>query len=234
VNLPRYRTLDGDEVELPLAMDRWVLVPRTLARFDPELAWTLDYEDAPEPEDADPRLDFSGGTLLVPVERWNEHAALEPNLAPCRIAAPFARAMDSPRPSVVSTVAPISGDEDGRLTFGVSVARVVARAATAALAVLAIGYVLAVGVWLWSLRHHISGPDVSTGLLLVGAAMLLAWLAGVAGAVPGVRSLTSPRWHDGNGRGAGVLHRLTDHPLAILRLGLALQLAGFFVLVAIR
>jgi hypothetical protein len=61
---PRYRTLDGDEVELPLAMDHWVLVPRVLARFDPELAWTLDYDDAPEPEHADPRLDFSAGALL--------------------------------------------------------------------------------------------------------------------------------------------------------------------------
>jgi hypothetical protein len=222
VNLPRYRTLDGDEVEVPLAMDRWVLVPRTLARFDPELAWTLDYEDAPEPEDADPRLDFSGGALLVPVERWNEHAALEPNLAPCRVAASFAAAIDIPPPSPVATVAPNSRDEDERLTFGGSVARIVARAATTALAALALGYVVAVGAWLWSL------------LLLIGAAMLLAWLAGAAGAVPGMRSLTSPRWHDGNGRGVGVLHRLTDHPLAILRLGLALQLAGFFVLVAIR
>jgi hypothetical protein len=64
-------------------MGCWVLVPRALARFDPELACTLDYEDAPEPEDADPRLDFSAGALLVPVERWNEHAELEPNLAPC-------------------------------------------------------------------------------------------------------------------------------------------------------
>jgi hypothetical protein len=80
---PRYRTLDGDEVELPLVMDSWVLVPLALARFDPELAWTLDYEDAPEPDDADPRLDFSAGALLVPVTRWNEHAAVEPNLAPC-------------------------------------------------------------------------------------------------------------------------------------------------------
>jgi hypothetical protein len=234
VNLPRYRTLDGDEVELPLAMDRWVLVPRTLARFDPELAWTLDYEDAPEPEDADPRLDFSGGALLVPVERWNEHAALEPNLAPCRVAASFSAAIDIPPPSPVATVAPNSGDEDERLTFGGSVARIVARAATTALAALALGYVVAVAAWLWSLRHQISGPDVSTGLLLVGAAMLLAWLAGVAGAVPGVRSLTSPRSHDGNGRGASVCHRLTDHPLAILRLGLALQFAGFLALVAIR
>jgi hypothetical protein len=234
VSFPRYRTLDGDEVELPLAMDRWVLVPRTLARFDPELAWTLDYEDAPEPEDADPRLDFSGGALLVPVERWNEHAALEPNLAPCPLAASVATARDIPLPSPVSTVAPNSRDEDERPTVGGSVARIVARAATTALAALALGYVVAVGAWLWSLRHQISGPDVSTGLLLVGAAMLLAWLAGVAGAVPGVRSLTSPRSHDGNGRGASVCHRLTDHPLAILRLGLALQFAGFLALVAIR
>lgn len=231
---PRYRTLDGDEISLPLAMNRWVLVPRELARFDPELAWTLDYDDAPEPENADPRLDFSAGALLVPVERWNERAALEPNLAPCRDAAPFDAAIPMPPPSPVATVAPNSGDEDERVTFGGTVARIVARAATTALAALALGYVVAVGAWLWSLRHHISGPDVSTGLLLIGAAMLLAWLAGVAGAVPGLRSLRSPRWHDGNGRGAGVLHRLTDHPLAILRLGLALQLAGFFVLVAIR
>src|SRR5215217_4853598 len=215
-------------------MDRWVLVPRTLARFDPELAWTLDYEDAPEPEDADPRLDFSGGALLVPVERWNEHAALEPNLAPCRVAASFAAAIDIPLPSPVATVAPNPGDEDERLTFGDSVARIVARAATMALAALALGYVVAVGAWLWSLRHEISGPDVSTGLLTVGAAMLLAWLAGVAGAVPGVRSLTSRRSHDASGRGASVGHRLTDHPLAILRLGLALQFAGFLALVAIR
>src|SRR3954468_3835497 len=83
---PRYRTLDGEEVELPLAMDRWVLVPRRLARFDPELAWTLDYEDAPEPDDADPRLDFAAGALLIPVELWNERAELEPNLAPCHAA----------------------------------------------------------------------------------------------------------------------------------------------------
>src|SRR3954451_11753234 len=100
-------------------MDRWVLVPRTLARFDPELAWTLDYEDAPEPENADPRLDFSGGALLVPVERWNEHAALEPNLAPCRVAAPVAAATDTAPTRPIPALAPSSGDEDERLTSGV-------------------------------------------------------------------------------------------------------------------
>src|SRR3954470_22666413 len=98
-------------------MDRGVLVPRALARFDPELAWTLDYDDAPAPEDTDPRLDFSGGALLVPVERWNEHAALEPNLAPCRIAASLASTMDTPpRPSPTAALTPT--DEDQRLTVG--------------------------------------------------------------------------------------------------------------------
>src|SRR4051812_42648006 len=101
---PRYRTLDGDELELPLAMGCWVMVPRTLARFDPELAWTLDYEDAPEPEDADPQLDFSAGALLVPVRRWNEHAELEPNLAPCSdaLAALAPAAATSPATSIKS------------------------------------------------------------------------------------------------------------------------------------
>src|SRR3954451_23624320 len=105
---PRYRTLDGDEVELPLAMGCWVIVPRALARFDPELAWTLDYEDAPEPEHADPRLDFSAGALLVPVERWNEHAELEPNLAPCAGLAPLAAVVDTPPRVPALTAAPIA------------------------------------------------------------------------------------------------------------------------------
>src|ERR687885_312525 len=100
---PRYRTLDGDELELPLAMGCWVLVPRALARFDPELAWTLDYDDAPEPENADPRLDFSAGALLVPVDRWNDHAELEPNLAPCpRATIARAPATASPSTSMAS------------------------------------------------------------------------------------------------------------------------------------
>src|SRR4051794_33921112 len=215
-------------------MDRWVLVPRALARFDPELAWTLDYDDAPEPEHADARLDFTAGALLVPVERWNEHAALEPNLAPCAGLAPLAATVATPPRVPPPTSGPIVEDLHERVGFRAAAPRVLARAASAALASLAIVYVAAVLAWLWSVRHHIAGPDVSTGLLLVGAAMLLAWLAGVAGAVPGVRSLTSPRWHDGNGRGAGICHRLTDHPLAILRLGLALQFAGFVALVAIH
>src|SRR3954454_16361319 len=199
---PRYRTLDGDEVELPLAMGSLVIVPRALARFDPELAWTLDYEDCPEPAVADPRLDFSAGALLVPVDRWNEHAELEPNLAPCYDA-----------PTVLSPAAATSSE---KRSLAASVAAVVARSTMLAIAALATAYVLAVGAWLWTLRHGISGPDVSTGLVLVGAAVLLAWLAGVTGVgwpsnAPARRAgRTRPEW-----RGA-VLH-LTDDPLGILR-----------------
>jgi hypothetical protein len=226
--LPRYRTLDGDEVELPLAMDRWVLVPRALARFDPELAWALDYEDAPEPADADPRLDFSAGALLVPVERWDEHAVLEPNLAPCRAAAPFAA------PSPGHAAAPLFDDEVGAGAVAVSVAGAVVRVATFALAVLAVGYVVAVGAWLWSLRHRVAGPDIRTGLLLIGAAMLLAWLAGIAGSVTGAAPPASVRGRSGASRGVGIGHRLAENPVAILRLGLVVQLAGFFAFLATR
>src|SRR4051794_18681879 len=136
---PRYRTLDGEEVELPLAMDRWVLVPRGLARFDPELAWTLDYEDAPEPEDADPRLDFSVGALLVPVDRWNEHAELEPNLAPCRAAT-----SESPTSRVGNARTALAlWRRRGDGSADPMVARLAARGAALLMAALAASYVVA-------------------------------------------------------------------------------------------
>jgi hypothetical protein len=90
--------------------------------------------------------------------------------------------------------------------------------------------VVAVTVWLWSLRHRVTGPDVSTGLLLVGAAVLLAWLAGAVGAVPRARAA---RARTASGVVAGFGH-VVEHPLGILRLGLAIQLAGFAALVALR
>lgn len=218
---PRYRTLDGDELELPLMMDHWVLVPRALAHFDPELAWALDYDDAPEPDDADPRLDFSSGALLVPVERWNEHAELEPNLAPC-----------GPQSTVPPQLIGVSSSHDAdRYTMSPSLGAIVARWVVLALAVLATAYVAAVGVWLWTLRDGISGPDVSTGLFLVGVAVVLAWLAGVAANGWGVATRAHARtWPQLRG---AVLH-LTDDPVGILRAGMALQLAGFAVLVLVR
>jgi hypothetical protein len=230
MSAPRYRTLDGEEVELPLAMNQWVLVPRALARFDPELAWALDYEDAPEPEDADPRLDFSAGALLVPLERWNEHAELEPNLAPC-----YSLEFSPPRlplgpPGEDRIDASCAVDGDGS-RFAMSLARAVGRVVTIAIAALAVAYAIAVGAWLWTLRDGITGSKVSTGVMLLGVAVLLAWLAGIARSEwpPASRALVArrrwPQW------GAAVL---TDHPLGILRIGLTAQVFGFAVLVALR
>jgi hypothetical protein len=223
---PRYRTLDGDEVELPLVMDSWVLVPLALARFDPELAWTLDYEDAPEPEDADPRLDFSAGALLVPVTRWNEHAAVEPNLAPCSYGP-----AGPPAPRRTVAAASLNDPEPSSRQTAVDVA---ARAIVAATVGLALGYLLAVGAWLWSLRHGISGPGISTGLMLVGVAVVVAWLAGVAGlAWRPPPAPTRPRRRSWPPLGVAILD-LSDDPLAILRLGFAVQISGFAALVILH
>jgi hypothetical protein len=229
---PRYRTLDGDEVELPLAMRSWVLVPRALARFDPELAWTLDYDDAPEPEDADPRLDFSDGALLVPVDRWNERAELEPNLAPCYGASTEPSATQATVPLQLPRAMTASAGRDGGALVE-TLAALTARSLAFALAALASSYLVAVGAWLWTLRDGISGPDVSTGLVLVGAAVLLAWLGGVTSAGWPSHALTpsaKPTWPDLR----RALRHVSDDPLGIVRAGMTLQLTGFAVLVLVR
>jgi len=177
---PRYRTLDGDEVWLPVLLDTWVVVPRALARFDPELAWALHYDDAVEPDDADPRLDFSAGALLVPLERWNERAALEPNLAPG--GAP-ARAQE-PEAAAPQTL-PLPTAAAARRPIAERIVRTAVRLAAVGLAGVGVVYVVGVGAWLWSLRSGISGRDVSRGVVLVDVAMLLAWFTGVVGAPRG-------------------------------------------------
>ena len=112
-----------------------------------------------------------------------------------------------------------------------SLARPAARIVTFVLACLAVAYVGAVATWLWSLRDSITGPRVSTGVMLVGVAVLLAWLAAIAGAgwAPTAHIPAPQRtdWH------AGVA-TATGRPLAILRIGLAVQLGGFSILVAFR
>jgi hypothetical protein len=207
-------------------MGAWVLVPRSLARFDPELAWALHYDDAPEPEDADPRLDYSAGTLLVPVERWNEHAELEPNLAPCGQGASSASPAGA-EPAAGCTARPRGAEARPQATVGHATSSVVAWA----LAFTAAAYVVAVALWLWSLRGGISGPAVSTGLVLVGAAVLLAWLTGITGTAWRPVAATHRRTWAELGAAVG---RLADDPLGILRVGFAVQLCGFVFLVAVR
>ena len=97
---------------------------------------------------------------------------------------------------------------------------------------LAVAYLVAVVAWLRSLRDGISGARVSTGLMLVGAAVLLAWLAGVTGAWR-PEACAPPRRRSWPELGAAVV-RLVDDPLGILRAGVALQLVGFVLLAAVR
>jgi hypothetical protein len=73
-------------------------------------------------------------------------------------------------------------DAPARCSHALGLAAVAARATVLVLAALASAYVLAVGAWLWSLRNQITGPDVSTGLVLVGMAVVLAWIAALVGA----------------------------------------------------
>jgi len=108
---------------------------------------------------------------------------------------------------------------------------VAARAIVAAIVALALSYVLGVGAWLWSLRHGISGPGVSTGVMLIGVAVVVAWLAGVAGLA--WRPPTRPRRRSWPPLGVAIVG-LSDDPLAILRLGFAVQLGGFAALVILR
>jgi hypothetical protein len=154
-------------------------------------------------------------------------AELEPNLAPCH-AAPTGGSLSPQPPSSPEISSLLTGEshERSRRT-GVATVRMIA----VAIALLAFAYVFAVGAWLWSLRDGISGPDVSTGVMLVGVAVLLAWLAGFAGA--GSRSRAAPRSRTWPDLGVAVFH-MTEDPLGILRAGLALQLTGFAVLLFLR
>jgi hypothetical protein len=83
------------------------------------------------------------------------------------------------------------------------------------------------------LRDGISGPDVSFGLMLVGAAVLLAWLAGFIGVAWRTRA-SAPRANRTWPELCGAVLHLTNDPLGILRAGLVLQLTGFAVLVLVR
>ena len=218
---PRYRTLDGDELDLPLVMDPWVLVPRALARFDPELAWTLDYEDAPEPEGRRPTPRFlRRAHCLCPstMER-----ACRARAQPCPVRAPVhcASAADwrvvEPRRRQVDDVCE-SRRDSGALDGSRARRRwrpCMSRRRR----------------WLWTLRDGISGPDVSMGSSS-SAPGCVARLAGGRhrGRVAiGTRAMGERDWP----QLCGAVFHLTDDPVGILRAGMALQLR-FAVLVLVR
>jgi hypothetical protein len=66
---------------------------------------------------------------VVSVERGNEHAAVGPSLAPCRVAEPVATEPRVPAPRSEPAVAPVP-DDDPQVGFAIRVAAVAGRAAT--------------------------------------------------------------------------------------------------------
>jgi uncharacterized membrane protein YedE/YeeE len=63
-------------------------------------------------------------------------------------------------------------------SFGQKVGGAAASTAVVVIAALAVGYLVADSAWLWSLLGGVTGPAVSTGLMLVRVAVLLRLLAG--------------------------------------------------------
>lgn len=184
---PAFRTLDGIDLTLPVDDGRWVLVPRELARHEPDLIWALEYEDVtltPQRRvllGGDPWLDYSFGALLVPIERWNARAAVEPTLvgghttpspigcgprdAPARPAAPRPRWRD-PAHTVRVSVRVITGVAHTTLSATRCVVGGIAL-------MLAMSFAVAVGEWLVPLRDGLSGAELGNGAILLPSALAL-------------------------------------------------------------
>jgi hypothetical protein len=206
VSSPRYRTLDGVELDLPVYLDRWVLVPSLLARGEEDLTWTLDCEDVPSisPQmrdglGGDPALDFSEGALLVPLARWNQRATTEPALIASKSTATGAEATSesivaapAPPPDSLRLAMPRESPPHGMRVIGnrERAERLIVRSALAtvdatlwaisALAFLiAVSFGVALGQWLLALRDGVSGADVGSGAVLLVGGMALAYAAGL-------------------------------------------------------
>lgn len=213
MNRPGYRTLDGIELELPVSMDRWVIVPRTLVEREPDLIWVLDYDDGPpispparDELGADTDLDFSEGSLLVPIERWNSRAVIEPALIATQVVGDagarwqeFGSASRAPSTLARARPGSVKAARAGHATARVITSSVSAAVATVGWAInalallLALSFAVAVGQWLVPLRNGMSSTEVGTGaVLLVSATLLCALSRRVCDAswpVPGERAL---------------------------------------------
>ena len=188
---PAFRTLDGAELALPVRDDRWVLVPRELARAEPDLIWTLEYEDAPltpqlrDELGGDPWLDCSDGALLVPIERWNTRAAIEPALVGggTGTSAPAAQPRFTDVPlwehrAPMSDVARAARSTASMLVRSADISCRAARWTVGAVALaLAMSFAVAVGGWLVALHDGLSGSELGNGVILLCGATLLAALS---------------------------------------------------------
>lgn len=236
---PRYRTLDGLEVELPTCGERFVVVPRTLADSEGDLIWTLEYDDlaplAPQLTGelgGDVALDFSDGALLVPIARWNARAVTESALVASH-AVPWDRdlsdALGEGCPAHLEPATPqrprrsFAFAEAGRRSVrvlartGGTMAIVVRYAINLAAAALAISFAVATSQWLMSLHDGMSGAEVGNGAVLLVAAVLLSAL---------VRRACLPRWGI-RGGGAVAVGRAAHAIFAFGALVLAASLTAF-------
>lgn len=206
VNPPRYRTLDGVELVLPVSMNRWVLVPRALVEHEPDLIWALDYDDgeplSPPVRDelgGDPDLDFSEGSLLVPIERWNSRAMTEPALdgSVAVGASHDGSQYRDPASAVGSAFVPqlpqrrsggLRVARAGHATAHVITSSVIAMtgalrwAVNALLLLLALSFAAAVVQWLVPLGERMSTTEIGTGVVLLLGAMLCSALSRRSGA----------------------------------------------------
>jgi hypothetical protein len=193
MNRPAFRSLDGVELALPIDGNRWVLVPRALAHDEPDLIWALEYDDAPlapqlrDELGGDPWLDYSDGALLVPIERWNARAAVEPALVGgyaehrpigqgLRPPPAFAgAARPRPRPRNAAHAARVSV---GAITRVVSTTASASRHVVDGIALmLAMSFAVAVGEWVVPLRDGMSGLELGNGAILLPSALALASLS---------------------------------------------------------
>ena len=187
-----FRSLDGVELALPVDGDRWVFVPRALAREEPDLIWALEYEDtplAPQLRDelgGDPWLDYSDGALLVPIERWNARAAVESALVGgYTTPSPVVPGSQHP-PPVPGAARPRRRDvaHAARVSIGVirrvvSTMRRFGRVLVDAVALmLALSFAVAVVEWIVVLRDGMSGTEVGNGAVMLPSALALAALSG--------------------------------------------------------
>lgn len=184
---PALRTLDGIELPLPVDDGRWVLVPRELARNEPDLIWTLEYDDAPlvpqlwDDLGGDPWLDYSDGALLVPIERWNVRAAVEPALVSGYATPSLIVCGSRDAPTCPAAARPRRRDPAPTARVSVGVITGVAHTTVSAIRcvvdgialMLAMSFAVAFGEWLVPLRDGMSGAELGNGAILLPSAVTL-------------------------------------------------------------
>jgi hypothetical protein len=224
-----------------LSVGRFVVVPEAL-KAEPGM-WWLEREGYPrldaETSHALDRLTAAAHVepwpYRVPAARWNEAAESHPwlTIAPMDAADEWdlsSRLVAERHVDSQETLSRATSPRERLFQGAAAVAGLFAhvnRAARFALTASALGgcayYVVALGVWLWSLRDGMTATETQAGGMLAGLALVAAWITGrfeerlVSGGVP-------VRLHRAEGRRRQpLLHLMLD----AYRMGVVLQLLAF-------